>query len=407
MRLFPPSVGKDGPRRQGIKMGFEELRQEDKQFISNTYNRFAVDLARGEGATLYSEEGKRYVDFGSGIAVNTFGVNDEAWKSAVIEQLNKIQHASNLYYTRPQAQLAHMLCERTGAKKVFFSNSGAEANECAIKASRKYSFDKYGEGRYCIVTLKNSFHGRTMATLSATGQDGMHKYFMPFLEGFSYADPTFEGVKKCCTQKTCAVMLELVQGEGGVRPLDEEEVKKIAAFCKKQDILLVIDEVQTGNGRTGRLYAYEHFGISPDIVTTAKGLGGGLPLGATMFFEKCENVFGAGDHGSTFGGNPVACAGACSILKRLDKDLLLEVQGKSAYLFTHLGRIKNVLSVTGLGLMIGLETTKPSREVAEKCLQRGLIVLTAKNKVRLLPPLNVKKEEIDFALQILNEVISE
>lgn len=388
-------------------MSFEEIRSEDKKYISNTYNRFAVDLARGEGATLYSEDGKKYVDFGSGIAVNTFGVNDPEWKEAVISQLNKIQHASNLYYTQPQAELAHMLCEKTGARKVFFSNSGAEANECAIKAARKYSYDKYGEGRFRIVTLKNSFHGRTMATLSATGQDVMHKYFMPFLEGFSYADPTYEGVRKMCTRETCAVMLELVQGEGGVRPLDMEEVKEIEVFCKKNDILLIIDEVQTGNGRTGRLYAYEHYGIAPDIVSTAKGLAGGLPLGATMFFEKCENVFGAGDHGSTFGGNPVACAGACSILRRLDKALMLEVQGKSAYLFTHLGRIRNVLSVTGLGLMIGLETTKASREVAEKCLERGLIVLTAKNKVRLLPSLTVKKDEIDFALQILNEVISE
>lgn len=388
-------------------MSFEELQREDKEYISNTYNRFAVDLARGEGATLWSEEGKKYVDFGSGIAVNTFGVNDEVWKKAVTDQLNKIQHASNLYYTRPQAHLAHLLCEKTGAKKVFFCNSGAEANECAIKAARKYSFDKYGEGRFRIVTLKNSFHGRTIATLSATGQDAMHKYFMPFLEGFSYADPTFEGVKKCCSEQTCAVMIEPIQGEGGVRPLDAEEVKKIEGFCKKHDILLIVDEVQTGNGRTGKLYAYEHFGISPDIVTTAKGLGGGLPLGAAMFFEKCRDVFGAGDHGSTFGGNPVACAGAVSILERLDEKLMLEVQGKSAYLFTHLGRIKNVLSVTGMGLMIGLETTKPSREIAEKCLERGLIVLTAKNKVRLLPPLNVKKDEIDFALQILNEVISE
>lgn len=388
-------------------MGFDEIKKQDKLYIANTYNRFPTDLECGKGATLYSSSGDKYVDFGSGIAVNTFGVNDEEWKSAVIEQLNKIQHASNLYYTRPQAELAQLLCEKTGAKKVFFSNSGAEANECAIKAARKYSFDKYGEGRYRIVTLKNSFHGRTMATLSATGQEGMHRYYMPFLEGFDYAEPTYEDVRSCCSPKTCAVMMELVQGEGGVRALNSDDVKKIAEFCRKKDILLIIDEVQTGNGRTGRLYAYEHYDISPDIVSTAKGLGGGLPLGATMFFGKCENVFAAGDHGSTFGGNPIACAGACSILKRIDKNLLLEVQGKSAYLFTHLGRIKNMLSVTGLGLMIGLETTKNARSVAEACLQRGLIVLTAKNKIRLLPPLNINKEEMDFALKILNEVISE
>ena len=304
-------------------------------------------------------------------------------------------------------QLAQMLCEKTGAKKVFFSNSGAEANECAIKAARKYSEDKYGAGRYEIVTLKNSFHGRTIATLSATGQDAMHKHFAPFLAGFSYADPTYEGVRAMCSKRTCAVMMELVQGESGVNVLDIEEVEKIALFCKKNDILLIIDEVQTGNGRTGRLYAYEHYKIKPDVVTTAKGLAGGLPLGATMFFGKTENVFSYGDHGSTFGGNPVACAGALSILSRIDKDLLYEVQGKSAYLFTHLGRIKNVLNVTGLGLMIGLETNKDAKALAAACLERGLIVLTAKNKLRLLPPLNIKKDELDCGLKILNEVISE
>ena len=388
-------------------MSFQELRERDQKYIANVYNRFSADICRGEGATLYSEDGKKFVDFGSGIAVNSFGVNDAEWKAAVVAQLDKVQHASNLYYTRPQVELASLLCERTGAKKVFFSNSGAEANECALKAARKYSFDKYGEGRFHIVTLKNSFHGRTMATLSATGQEAMHRFFMSFLEGFSYADPTVASVRAHCTDKTCAVLLELVQGEGGVRPLDREEVLAIERYCKKHDILLMIDEVQTGNGRTGTLYAYEQYGIRPDVVTTAKGLAGGLPLGATMFFEKCEHTLGAGDHGSTFGGNPVACAGACSILRRIDRDLLLEVQGKSAYLFTQLGRIRNVVGVTGLGLMIGLETTKSAREVAERCLERGLIVLTAKNKVRLLPPLNVRKDEMDFALQILNEVISE
>ena len=388
-------------------MSFQELRERDQKYIANVYNRFSADICRGEGATLYSEDGKKFVDFGSGIAVNSFGVNDAEWKAAVVAQLDKVQHASNLYFTRPQVELASLLCERTGAKKVFFSNSGAEANECALKAARKYSFDKYGEGRFHIVTLKNSFHGRTMATLSATGQEAMHRFFMPFLDGFSYADPTAASVRAHCTDKTCAVLLELVQGEGGVRPLDREEVLAIERYCKKHDILLMIDEVQTGNGRTGTLYAYEQYGIRPDVVTTAKGLAGGLPLGATMFFEKCEHTLGAGDHGSTFGGNPVACAGACSILRRIDRDLLLEVQGKSAYLFTQLGRIRNVIGVTGLGLMIGLETTKSAREVAERCLERGLIVLTAKNKVRLLPPLNVRKDEMDFALQILNEVISE
>ena len=388
-------------------MDFQDLQHLDKQFIANTYNRFQTDIDAGNGAKLVSSAGKEYVDFASGIAVNTFGVNDEAWKQAVIGQLNKVQHACNLYYTEPQVQLAQMLCEKTGAKKVFFSNSGAEANECAIKAARKYSEDKYGAGRYEIVTLKNSFHGRTIATLSATGQDAMHKHFAPFLAGFSYADPTYEGVRAMCSKRTCAVMMELVQGESGVNVLDIEEVEKIALFCKKNDILLIIDEVQTGNGRTGRLYAYEHYKIKPDVVPTAKGLAGGLPLGATMFFGKTENVFSYGDHGSTFGGNPVACAGALSILSRIDKDLLYEVQGKSAYLFTHLGRIKNVLNVTGLGLMIGLETNKDAKALAAACLERGLIVLTAKNKLRLLPPLNIKKDELDCGLKILNEVISE
>lgn len=388
-------------------MNFSELKEKDKEYIAGTYNRFAVDIYEGNGATLRSADGKEYIDFGSGIAVNIFGVNDREWKDAVISQINKVQHACNLYYTQPQADLAELLCKKTGAKKVFFSNSGAEANECAIKAARKYSFDKYGEGRYEIVTLKNSFHGRTLATLSATGQPAMHKYFMPFVDGFSYADPNFEGVSGLCGKKTCAVMLELVQGESGVNPLDKEQVKKIAEFCKKRDILLIVDEVQTGNGRTGKLYCYQNYGIMPDIVTTAKGLAGGLPLGATMFFEKCEHTLNAGDHGSTFGGNPVACAGALSILKRIDDQQMLEVQGKSDYLKTHLSRIKNVLSVTGIGLMLGLEINGNAREVADRCLKKGLIVLTAKNKLRLLPPLTIGKGEIDEGLRILNEVLSE
>lgn len=389
-------------------MDFRELKEKDGAYVAGTYNRFSADIYEGKGATLRSEDGKEYIDFGSGIAVNSFGVNDEAWKEAVIAQLNKVQHASNNYYTRPQAELAELLCKRTGAGKVFFSNSGAEANECAIKTARKYSFDKYGEGRYHIVTLKNSFHGRTMATLTATGQDAMHKYFMPFLGGFTYAEPTFAGVKAECGNGTCAVMLELVQGEGGVNALPVDDVKKIEKFCKERDILLIIDEVQTGNGRTGSLYAYMQYGISPDIVTTAKGLAGGLPLGATMFFEKTQNTLTAGDHGSTFGGNPVSCAGAISVLSRIDDKLLLEVQGKSAYMRTYLGRMPNVVGVSGLGLMIGLELkNKNAREVAERCLERGLIVLTAKSRLRLLPPLTVSKAEMDAGLKILNEVLSE
>ena len=389
-------------------MDFSQIQALDKQYHVETYSYFPIAFTGGKNATLIGTDGKEYIDFGAGIATNIFGVNDESWKAAVVEQLNRVQHVCNYYYAEPQSRLAELLCTRTGAKRAFFANSGAEANECAIKTARKYSYDKYGEGRFHIVTLKNSFHGRTMATLSATGQDSLHKYFMPFLDGFSYASPDFAGVKKECGGGTCAVMLELVQGESGVNALDPEEVKKIEKFCKEKDILLVVDEVQTGNGRTGSLYAYMQYGITPDIVTTAKGLAGGLPLGATIFFEKTKNTLAAGDHGSTFGGNPVACAGAVSILSRIDNDLLLELQGKSAYMRTHLGRMPNVLGVSGLGLMIGLELKdKNAREVAEKCLEKGLIVLTAKNRLRLLPPLTVSKGEMDEGLKILNEVLSE
>ncbi|MBO5327869.1 MAG: aspartate aminotransferase family protein, partial [Clostridia bacterium] len=370
-----------------------------------TYARFNVDFVTGEGSLLVDGNGKEYIDCATGIGVNAFGINDPDWKNAVVEQINKIQHVCNLYYSQPQAELAKILCNRTGAKKVFFANSGAEANECAIKTARKYSVMRYGEGRKEIITLKNSFHGRTLATLSATGQDNFHKNFGPFVEGFKYADATEDGIFKEYTEKTCAVMLELIQGESGVNVLDKKFVKWVEKFCKDRDILLIIDEVQTGNGRTGKLYSYQNYEISPDIVTTAKGLGGGLPIGACMMFEKCQKTLTYGDHGSTFGGNPVACAGAISIINRITDELLLEVQGKGAYFKINLERIKNVESVSGMGLMIGIKTNKPAREIAEKCLERGLIVLTAHDKVRLLPPLNIKKSEIDSALKILNEVI--
>lgn len=388
-------------------MGFSEIKEKDSAYIAHTYGRFDVDFVSGEGASLVSSEGKKYVDFGSGIAVNTFGACDPVWREAVTKQISLLQHASNLFYTQPMAELAKLLCERTGARKVFFGNSGAEANECAIKAARKYSYDRYGEGRYEILSMTNSFHGRTLATLTATGQDVMHPAcFGPYPEGFSYCAPDAASVKKAVSDRTCAVLIEPVQGESGVNLIPFGEMQAIAAFCGKRDILLICDEVQTGNGRTGRLYAYQHSGVSPDIVTTAKGLAGGLPLGACLLFEKCGEVFKPGDHGSTFGGNPVACAGAVSILSRLDDNLLLEVQGKGDYLRTHLGRIRGVSEVTGLGLMIGIGLSKKTaREVAEACLDRGLVVLTAKNRVRLLPPLNVKKDEMDFALQTLCEVI--
>lgn len=387
-------------------MNTQTVFEEDKEYIAGTYRRFPVAFQSGEGAVLTDAEGKRYLDFGSGIAVNIFGVNDEAWKQAVIAQVNQIQHTSNLYYTQPQVELAKLLCEKTGAKKVFFGNSGAEANECAIKVARKYSSDRYGAGRHEIVTLKNSFHGRTIATLSATGQEAFHRYFGPFLEGFSYAEPNLASTLACMTDKTCAVMIELVQGESGVRKLDEDYVKALERVCRERDILLIVDEVQTGNGRTGYLYAYEAYGIAPDIVTTAKGLGGGLPLGACMLFAKTEQVLGPGAHGSTFGGNPVACAGAVSILSRLDEPLFLEVRGKSAYLRALLSKIGGVEDVTGMGLMIGLALKeKKAAEVAAKCLEKGLLVLTAHERVRLLPPLTVTKDEIDAAVKILSEVI--
>lgn len=382
----------------------------DKQFVANTYARFPLELVSGKGAILKDSNGKEYIDLGSGIAVNIFGVADDEWQKAVTHQLSVLPHTSNLYYSEPCSTLAELLCERTGMKKVFFSNSGAEANECAIKVARKYAFDKYGdESHSTIITLKNSFHGRTIATLKATGQDVFHTYFGPFPEGFVYAEANnFDDVKKFVdTDKCIAVMMELVQGEGGVCKLDEAFVKSVAELVKEKDMLLIIDEVQTGNGRTGELYAYMHYGIQPDVVTTAKGLGGGLPIGATMLEEKVENVLTFGSHGSTFGGNPVSCAGACNIVKRIDDKLLNEVKEKSAYIFSELEGAKGVKSVSGLGLMIGVETEKPAKEIANACIEKGVLVLTAKTKVRLLPSLNIDWDDLKKAIQILKEVIAE
>ncbi len=382
----------------------------DKQFVANTYARFPIELVSGKGAILKDSNGKEYIDLGSGIAVNIFGVADDEWQKAVTHQLSVLPHTSNLYYSEPCSTLAELLCERTGMKKVFFSNSGAEANECAIKVARKYAFDKYAdESHSTIITLKNSFHGRTIATLKATGQDVFHTDFGPFPEGFVYAEANnFDDVKKFVdTDKCIAVMMELVQGEGGVCKLDENFVKSVAELVKEKDMLLIIDEVQTGNGRTGELYAYMHYGIQPDIVTTAKGLGGGLPIGATMLGENVENVLTYGSHGSTFGGNPVSCAGACNIIKRIDDKLLNEVKEKSAYIFSELEGAKGVKSVSGLGLMIGVETEKPAKEVANACIEKGVLVLTAKTKVRLLPSLNIDWDDLKKAIRILKEVIAE
>ena len=379
--------------------------EKDKQYVANTYARFPVSIERGEGATLYSSDGKKYVDMGSGIGVTAFGFNDTEWKSAVIEQINKVQHTSNLYYTEPCANLAELLCQKTGMKKVFFGNSGAEANECAIKVARKYAFDKKGSEYFTVITLKNSFHGRTLTTLAATGQDKFHELFGPLTPGFAYAtandlDSVKEAVK---TNKACAIMIECVQGEGGVIALDEEFVKGVEKICKDNDLVFIVDEVQTGNGRTGELYAYMNYGVSPDVVTTAKGLGGGLPIGACMMNEKTEKVLGFGDHGSTYGGNPVCAAGAVSVIKRLTPEFLADVKRKSKLVFDTLAGQKGIESVSGKGLMIGIKTTRPAKDVVGECIDNGVLCLTAKDKVRLLPALNISDEELKFALSVILE----
>jgi len=384
-----------------------DIKELDSKYIANTYRRSPLVAKEGKGALVTDEDGREYLDMGSGIAVNIFGLCDDEWKNAVTEQLNRLTHMSNLYYTEPQVKLAEMLCSKTGMRKVFFSNSGAEANECAIKCARKYSSDKYGKGRSKIVTLTNSFHGRTIATLSATGQEAMHVHFGPFLEGFAHVPANdINALEAACADDVCAVMMELVQGEGGVNVLDKGYVSSAAKLCEENDILLIIDEVQTGNGRTGTLYAYQQFGIKPDIVTTAKGLGGGLPLGACLMGEKVENTLTFGSHGSTFGGNPICCAGAVSILSRLDEPLLAEVRRKSEKFRGLLSEIKGVKSVSGLGLMIGLELEKEASAVAADCLKEGLIVLTAHSRLRLLPPLNATDEQLERAAEILKGVIS-
>ena len=380
-----------------------DIQSLDKQYVAGTYGRFPVSIVSGKGEILVGDDGKQYIDLGSGIAVNTFGASDEKWKEAVIEQINKIQHTSNLYFTEPCAKLAKMLCEKTGMKKVFFSNSGAEANECAIKCARKYSFDKYGEGRNKIITLKNSFHGRTVTTLAATGQDTFHTDFMPFTEGFLYAEANNLDSVKENLDGVCAIMFECVQGEGGVIALDTDFVKGLEKIAKENDILLICDEVQTGNGRTGKLYGYMNYGITPDIVSTAKGLAGGLPIGATMFSEKTENVLTAGKHGSTFGGNPVCCSAAISVLERIDDALLSEVTKKSEFIKNELKDAKGIKSISGMGLMLGIETEREAKDVIKECMENGVLVLSAKTKVRLLPPLNISYENLSKALNVLKE----
>lgn len=385
------------------------LKELDGQYIANTYARFDVLFTHGQGSLLFDDAGKEYIDMGSGIAVNAFGIGDESWENAVIHQVKQLQHISNLYYTAPQIQLAQALCQKSGMKKVFFGNSGAEANECAIKTARKYSNDKYtpAAGRNVIVTLKNSFHGRTLTTLSATGQEVFHQHFFPFTEGFVFAEPDNLAEMQAIINSTpvCAIMIELIQGEGGVHALSKEYVAALAQLAAEKDILLIVDEVQTGNGRTGSLYAYMDYGITPDIVTTAKGLGGGLPIGACLFGEKTQQVLDAGSHGSTFGGNPVCCAGALSVVERLDEALLAEVKEKSNYIIRELSACKKVKSVSGMGLMLGIECEKEGKSLVSACLARGVVALTAKNKLRLLPALNIPMALLEKAVQIIKEEI--
>ena len=381
----------------------QSTKHNDLAYVANTYGRFDVALSQASGAVYTDENDKEYIDFGTGIGVTLFGAQDPEWTAAVIGQLNTLGHTSNLYYTAPQTQLAKLLCEKTGMKKVFFGNSGAEANECALKVARKYG---EATGRSTIVTLWNSFHGRTIATLAATGQDKFHAHFGPFPDGFKHihANDEAELTQVLQSGEVCGILMEMVQGEGGVIPLEKHYVQLAEKLCRENDVLFMIDEVQTGNGRTGTLYAYQQFGVTPDVVTTAKGLGGGLPIGACMMGEKCEFVLGKGDHGSTYGGNPVCAAAAVNVISRLDDMLFAGVKEREAIIRNELSALDGVASITGMGLMIGiLPGKKTAGEIAAACLQDGLLVLTAHEKVRLLPPLNISLENLHKGLCILKK----
>ena len=382
-----------------------DTKELDKTYVAGTYKRFPIEIVSGKGSVVKDPSGKEYIDMGSGIGVTSFGIADETWQKAIIDQISKVQHMSNLYYTQPCVELAKLLCEKTGMSKVFFSNSGAEANECAIKVARKYSSDKYGAGRHTIITLENSFHGRTLTTLAATGQDHYHELFTPLTPGFvSVPANDVEALEKAIAETNpTGVMIECIQGEGGVLPLDASYIKAVRELTQKNDIIMVVDEVQTGNGRSGQLYSYMNFGIKPDVVSTAKGLAGGLPLGATLISDKCKDVLGFGDHGSTFGGNPVSCAAAVSILSRIDDKLLEEVRKKSAYVFDAFKNAPGVQSISGLGLMIGIKAEKPASEVVAKCMENGVLCLTAKDKVRLLPALNIPMDVLEKAVAVIKD----
>ena len=389
-------------------MNKEEIKKLDQEKIVGTYSRYDMVADHGKGAKCVSVDGKEYIDFTAGIGVNCLGFCDDGWVEAVTAQLKKLQHVSNLFYSEPQVKAADLLTKRTGLKKVFFGNSGAEANEAAIKTARKYGTTQRGVHVNKIISLANSFHGRTMATITATGQEKYHKFFTPFLEGFKYCEANnIEQLKSLVDDDTCAIMMEMVQGEGGVLDLDPDFVKAAEQLCHEHDLVFIVDEVQTGIGRTGKLFAYEYFDVMPDIVTFAKGIGGGLPIGGVLFGEKCCDVLKPGDHGTTYGGNPVACAGAVEVLTRIDDAFLKEVQKKSAYLKDKLQALPHVTSVSGLGLMLGVSLEgKEAPDVVKKALEEGLMVLTAKDKVRLLPPLTITYDEIDQGVEILKKALS-
>ena len=384
-----------------------DIKTLDHQYVANTYKRFPVEIVSGHGSVVTDRDGKDYIDLGTGIAVNAFGMGDAQWQEAVIDQIHKFQHTSNLYYTEPCARLARLLCEKTGMKKVFFSNSGAEANECAIKVARKYAAGKKGPDYYTILTLEHSFHGRTLTTLAATGQDEFHKDFQPLTPGFVHAkvNDLADVQEKARTHKLAGILIEVVQGEGGVIKLDEDFVQGIAQLCREQDIVLMCDEVQVGNGRSGYLYGYMHYGIQPDVFTTAKGLCAGLPLGATVLGEKVETVLSYGDNGSTFGGNPICCAGAISTLSRMDEALLAGVRERSERIVSALTGKKGVKSVSGLGLLLGIDPERDCGTVISECLEEGVLVLSAHGKVRLLPALNIPLDQLDQALAVLVDVL--
>ncbi len=384
-------------------------KQTDKEYVAGTYNRFPVEIVSGKGSVVKDETGREYIDLGSGIGVTSFGIADGIWQQAVIDQISKVQHTSNLYYTSPCAVLAQKLCEKSGMKKVFFSNSGAEANECAIKAARKYAAGKKGADHYTIITLVNSFHGRTLTTLAATGQEHYHELFAPLTPGFAYVEAgNFEQLKKTAEEtKAAGILMECIQGEGGVIPLDRDFVVRTAEYAHANDIVLMFDEVQAGNGRSGKYFSYMNFGVEPDVVSTAKGLAGGLPLGATLLGEKVQDIFGFGDNGSTFGGNPVSCAAAISIIDRIDDELMDEVKAKSDYVFKALENADGIESVDGMGLMIGIKTVKPAGEIVRACMDKGVLCLTAKDKVRLLPALNIPMDVLQKAVEIIKEACKE